>query len=54
MNIHAGRISRAATGQDLKDAFTAFGKVSSASIIKGKLSGEDRHGSAQARVQDHL
>jgi RNA recognition motif-containing protein len=42
MNIYVGNISRTATEQDLKDAFTAFGEVSSASIIKDKFSGESR------------
>ena len=41
-NGYAGNVSRAATGRDLKDAFTAFGEVSSASIIKDKFSGESR------------
>jgi RNA recognition motif-containing protein len=27
MNIYVGNISRTATEQDLKDAFTAFGEV---------------------------
>jgi len=42
MNIYVGNISRTATEQDLKDAFTAYGEVSSASIIKDKFSGESR------------
>jgi len=42
MNIYVGNISRTATEQDLRDAFTAFGEVSSASIIKDKFSGESR------------
>jgi cold-inducible RNA-binding protein len=42
MNIYVGNISRTATEQDLKDAFTAFGEVSSAAIIKDKFSGESR------------
>jgi len=42
MNIYVGNISRTANEQDLKDAFTAFGEVSSASIIKDKFSGESR------------
>ncbi len=40
MNIYVGNISRTATEQDLKDAFAAFGEVSSSSIIKDKFSGE--------------
>ena len=42
MNIYVGNISRTANEQDLKDAFAAFGEVSSASIIKDKFSGESR------------
>jgi len=42
MNIYVGNISRTANEQDLKDAFTAFGEVTSASIIKDKFSGESR------------
>ena len=42
MNIYVGNISRTATEQDLRDAFTAFGEVSSAAIIKDKFSGESR------------
>jgi hypothetical protein len=42
MNIYVGNISRTANEQDLKDAFAAFGQVSSASIIKDKFSGESR------------
>ena len=42
MNIYVGNISRTANEQDLKDAFAAFGEVSSASIIKDKFSGECR------------
>jgi len=42
MNIYVGNISRTANEQDLKDAFAAFGEVTSASIIKDKFSGESR------------
>jgi len=42
MNIYVGNISRTATEQDLRDAFAAFGEVSTASIIKDKFSGESR------------
>ena len=38
----AGNVARAATGQDLKDVFTAFDEVSNASIIMDKFSGESR------------
>jgi RNA recognition motif-containing protein len=42
MNIYVGNISRTATEQDLREAFQAFGEVSSAAIIKDKFSGENR------------
>ena len=42
MNIYVGNISRTAAEQDLKDAFSAFGEVSSVAIIKDKFSGESR------------
>jgi RNA recognition motif-containing protein len=42
MNIYVGNISRTANEQDLKDAFAAFGEVTSSSIIKDKFSGESR------------
>jgi RNA recognition motif-containing protein len=42
MNIYVGNISRTATEQDLREAFQAFGEVSSAAIIKDKFSGESR------------
>ena len=42
MNIYVGNISRTATEQDLKEAFEAFGAVSTSSIIKDKFSGESR------------
>jgi RNA recognition motif-containing protein len=42
MNIYVGNISRDVTETDLKDAFAAFGAVTSASIIKDKYSGESR------------
>ncbi|MGA2531397.1 MAG: RNA-binding protein [Candidatus Aminicenantales bacterium] len=42
MNIYVGNISRTATEQDIKEAFEAFGAVTSAAIIKDKFSGESR------------
>jgi RNA recognition motif-containing protein len=42
MNIYVGNISRTATEQDLREAFEAYGAVSSAAIIKDKFSGESR------------
>ncbi len=42
MNIYVGNLSREATESDLREAFQAFGEVSSAAIIKDKFSGESR------------
>jgi RNA recognition motif-containing protein len=42
VNIYVGNLSREATEEDLKQAFEAFGQVSSATIIKDKFSGESR------------
>jgi RNA recognition motif-containing protein len=42
MNIYVGNLSRDLTESDLREAFQAFGEVSSASIIKDKFSGESR------------
>ncbi|MBI5215818.1 MAG: RNA-binding protein [Ignavibacteriae bacterium] len=42
MNIYVGNISRNASEDDLRQAFEAFGKVSSASLIKDKFSGESK------------
>ena len=42
MNIYVGNISRDVTEADLKEAFAAFGAVTSASIIKEKYTGESR------------
>jgi RNA recognition motif-containing protein len=42
MNIYVGNLSRDASDSDLRDAFQAFGEVSSASVIKDKFSGEGR------------
>jgi RNA recognition motif-containing protein len=42
MNIYVGNISRDVTEAELKEAFAAFGAVTSASIIKDKYSGESR------------
>ncbi|HSV26987.1 MAG TPA: RNA-binding protein, partial [Sedimentisphaerales bacterium] len=40
--IYVGNLSFNATEEELKAAFSAFGTVSSASIIKDKFSGESR------------
>ena len=42
MNIFVGNISRNATEDDIRTAFTAFGQVSSVAILKDKFSGEPR------------
>jgi RNA recognition motif-containing protein len=42
MNIYVGNLSREVTEDDLKEAFEAFGQVTSVAIIKDKFSGESR------------
>ena len=42
MNIYVGNLSREVTEGDLREAFEAFGEVTSAKIIKDKYSGESR------------
>ena len=42
MNIYVGNLAREATEEDVREAFKAFGQVTSASIIKDKFSGESR------------
>lgn len=42
MNIYVGNLSWEASEQDLRAAFEAYGKVSSASIIKDKLTDRSR------------
>jgi RNA recognition motif-containing protein len=42
MNIYVGNLSRDASETDLREAFQAFGEVTSASVIKDKYSGESR------------
>ncbi|HBC46687.1 MAG TPA: RNA-binding protein [candidate division Zixibacteria bacterium] len=42
MNIYVGNLSHDATDEDLRQAFEAFGQVTSATIIKDKFSGESR------------
>jgi RNA recognition motif-containing protein len=39
MNLYVGNVSRDVTEDDLKEAFQAFGKVDTVSIIKDKFSG---------------
>jgi RNA recognition motif-containing protein len=42
LNIYVGNLSFTTTEADLKEAFQAFGEVSSCNIIKDKFSGESR------------
>jgi len=42
MNIYVGNLPHEATEDDLKQAFEAFGEVSSAKIIKDKFTGDSR------------
>jgi RNA recognition motif-containing protein len=42
MNIYVGNLSREVSEQDLRQAFEAFGRVASATIIKDKFSGASR------------
>ena len=42
MNIYVGNLERGVNESDLREAFQAFGEVSSASVIKDKFSGESR------------
>ncbi len=42
MNIYVGNLSPGITEDDLKQAFEAFGKIASVTLIKDKFSGESR------------
>jgi len=42
MNIYVGNLSREVTEENLREAFEAFGKVASVTVIKDKFSGESR------------
>ncbi len=42
MNIYVGNLSPDVTGDDLRQAFEAFGQVTSANVITDKFSGESR------------
>ena len=42
MNIYVGNLSQQANEEDLREAFGAFGKVTSVNIIKDKFSGVSR------------
>ena len=42
MNIFVGNLSRDVTEEDLRNAFSAYGQVEKATILKDKFSGEPR------------
>ena len=42
MNIYVGNLSREVTEEELRQAFQAFGQVTSVNIIKDRYSGESR------------
>ncbi len=42
MNIYVGNISRDLSEEELREAFSAFGQVSTVNIIKDKFTGEYR------------
>lgn len=42
MNIYVGNLAYDLTEDDLRQAFSAFGQVASASIVKDKFSGRSR------------
>ena len=42
MNIYVGNLSPSVTEDDLKEAFEAFGQLTSVNVIKDKFSGEPR------------
>ena len=42
MNIYVGNLSREVTEEDLRQAFEAFGEVTSVKVIKDRYSGESR------------
>ncbi len=42
MNIYAGNLDHSVTEDDLKDAFSEFGNVSSVNIIKDRSSGQSK------------
>lgn len=42
MNIYVGNLSYSVTEEDLRTAFSAFGRVASVSIIKDKFSGQSK------------
>ena len=42
MNIYAGNLPYSVTEDDLREAFAAFGEVSTVQLIKDKFSGESK------------
>ena len=42
MNIYVGNLAREVSSEDLKQEFSAFGEVATASVIKDKFTGEAR------------
>jgi RNA recognition motif-containing protein len=42
MNIYVGNLSYNITGEDLRQAFTAFGQVATASVIRDQSSGRSK------------
>lgn len=42
MNIYVGNLSREVTEEELREAFKAFGQVTSVSIVKDRYSGQPR------------
>jgi RNA recognition motif-containing protein len=42
MNIYVGNLSREVTEDELRQAFEAFGQITSVNIIKDKFSGQSR------------
>ena len=42
MNIYVGNIAHKSTEEDIKRAFSAYGEVSKASIVKDKFTGDSR------------
>ena len=44
MNIYAGNLSREVTEDELREAFKAFGQVTSVNIVKDRYGGQPRGG----------
>ena len=52
MNIYVGNLSYNATPENIREAFEAFGQVSSVTIVKDKYSGQPR-GFGFVEMADH-